>query len=265
MTEASTDYSQLESSKVSPDSESYDEQGRVTFCPGCGHGSVNVILSEVIHDLELRERSLMVFGVGCGTGGMYLHKVDRVATPHGRASDVATGISRVLSDRVVVQYSGDGDACAIGLAGLLHACARRENFIVLIYNNNAYGMTGGQLGPTTCEVVPTTTFVHGRDKEVQGFPLDILDLVAPLPGCVFASRQRLSSGKNIFKAKKVLQKAFEVHLAGIKGVKLIDFLGDCNVNWKGDRTFTPITANQLIEEEISPYFRQGTVKAPEGY
>ena len=124
-------------------------------------------------------------------------------------------------------------------------------------------MTGGQLGPTTCEVVPTTTFLHGRDKEVQGYPLDIIELAKSLPGCVFAARERLTSGKNMFKAKKTLLKAIQYHLDGIKGIKLIDFLGNCNVNWKGSETFTPLTANQLIEEKVIQYFTQGIVKSPE--
>jgi pyruvate/2-oxoacid:ferredoxin oxidoreductase beta subunit len=258
-------YDEREAARISPDSEVYDEAGRVTFCAGCGHGTENILFSEVIEELGIARRTVLVLGVGCGTASMYIQKVDRIATPHGRASDVATGISRVLPDRVVVQYSGDGDACAIGLGGLLHACARRENFIVLIYNNNAYGMTGGQLGPTTSEVVPTTTFLHGRDKEVQGFPLDIVDLVQPLPGCVFAARERLTTGPNVLRARKTIKKAFDIHLAGVKGIKLIDLLGNCNVNWKGDRTFTPITANQLIDDEVSKYFKLGVSKLPEGF
>ena len=258
-------HDEREAAKISPDSEVYDEAGRVTFCAGCGHGTENILFSEVVEELGIAPRTILVLGVGCGTASMYIQRVDRVATPHGRASDVATGISRVLPERVVVQYSGDGDACAIGLGGLLHACARRENFIVLIYNNNAYGMTGGQLGPTTSEVVPTTTFLHGRDKEVQGFPLDIVDLVQPLPGCVFAARERLTTGPNVLRARKTIKKAFEIHLAGVKGIKLIDLLGNCNVNWKGDRTFTPITANQLIDDEVSKYFKLGVSKAPEGF
>ncbi len=249
--------------KVSPHASNYMMEMPVHFCPGCGHGSLSSMLSEIVEELDLQARAILVAGVGCGTAMLFQQTMHRVATPHGRASDVATGISRVLPDRIVIQYSGDGDACAIGLAGLLHACARRENFIVLIYNNNTYGMTGGQLGPTTCEVVPSTTFVHGRDQEIMGFPLDIIELVKSLPGCVFAARQIVTSGKNVLKAKRLLKRAFEYHLDGVRGIKLIDFLGNCNVNWKGEKTFTPITANQLIEDEVSRYFTQGIVKTPE--
>ncbi|MCB9557606.1 MAG: 2-oxoglutarate oxidoreductase [Deltaproteobacteria bacterium] len=257
-----SDYRDIPAEKVSPASEAYNAAMPVTFCAGCGHGTVNVLLSEVIEELGIQERAVMIAGVGCGTASLFVQNIKRMAVPHGRASDVATGVSRVLPDRVVVQYSGDGDACAIGLAGLLHACARRENFIVLIYNNNAYGMTGGQLGPTTSEVVPTTTFIQGRDKEIMGYPLDIVELAKALPGCVFAARERITTGKNVFRAKKTLKKAFEYHVDGVKGIKLIDFLGNCNVNWKGAQTFTPVTANQLIEDEVSKYFVQGTVKEP---
>jgi len=253
------------SKRVSPNAPVFNDEVPITFCPGCGHGTVNILLSEVVAEMGLQKKLVFVVGVGCGTMSMHLQRLDRVATPHGRASDVATGISRVMPDRVLVQYSGDGDACAIGLAGLLHACARRENFIVLIYNNNVYGMTGGQLGPTTSEGVPTTTFLAGREKEIQGYPLDILSLVKQFPGCVFAAREILTTGQNIFRARKSLEKAFKIHQDGVKGIKLIDFLGNCNVNWKGEKTFTPVTANALIDNEISKNFELGTVKVPEGY
>ena len=257
------DFTQIQSKKVSPHSDVFQEQRHISFCAGCGHGSLNIMLAEIIEELQIQKQTVMVTGVGCGSASGGLQRVDVVGTPHGRASDVCTGISRMLPEKTVVQYSGDGDSCAIGLAGLLHSCARQENFIVLIYNNNTYGMTGGQLGPTTSAVVPTTTFLSGRDKDIQGFPLDIIDLVTPLPGCVFAARERLTTGKNVFHAKRTLKKAFELHLSGVRGIKLIDFLGNCNVNWKGDRTFTPITANELIDEEVSKYFKLGVAKQPE--
>ncbi len=256
------DFTQIQSKKVSPHSDVFQEQRHISFCAGCGHGSLNILLAEIIEELDIQTKTVLVTGVGCGSASGGLQRVDVVGTPHGRASDVCTGVSRMLPEKTIVQYSGDGDSCAIGLAGLLHSCARQENFIVLIYNNNVYGMTGGQLGPTTSEVVPTTTFMSGRDKDVQGFPLDIIDLVKPLPGCVFAARERLTTGKNIFHAKKTLKKAFDLHLSGVRGIKLIDFLGNCNVNWKGDRTFTPITANELIDDEVSKYFKLGVAKEP---
>src|SRR5262245_2888642 len=137
-----------------------------TWCPGCGHGSYTQILSDVIHELGIQDQVVLVPGVGCGGPIIGILRVHSVNSPHGRASDVCTGIVRAMPDKVVIQYSGDGDSCAIGLSGLMHACNRAENFIVLIYNNNAYGMTGGQTGPTTTKESPTTTFQPGRDEAV---------------------------------------------------------------------------------------------------
>ncbi len=118
-----------------------------SWCPGCGHGSVSQILCDLVTELDLAEKTILALGVGCGSTIAAQMEVNTVLSPHGRASDTATGVSRMAPERIVVQYSGDGDACGIGLAGLMHACNRRENFIVVIYNNNAYGMTGGQMGP----------------------------------------------------------------------------------------------------------------------
>lgn len=237
-----------------------------SWCPGCGHGSLSLMIAEAIAAHDLQERVVLSVGVGCGsTLPQQLH-VHSVATPHGRASDVATGLSRMLPDRVVVQYSGDGDACAIGLAGLLHACHRKENFIVFIYNNNVYGMTGGQIGPTTSAAVPTTTFPNGRPEEVMGYPLDIMDMLRHLPGVAYAARCSTSSSKRLLSARKVIDKAFRMHLAGVRGMKVVDVMGNCNVNWKGGgQTFTPLTANQLIEDKILASFPLGEVRVTDDF
>jgi 2-oxoglutarate ferredoxin oxidoreductase subunit beta len=172
----------------------------------------------------------------------------------------------MLTDRVVFQYSGDGDACGIGLAGLMHASARGENFIVFIYNNNVYGMTGGQMGPTTSRDVPTTTFQSGRDASVMGHPIDIVATLSGFPGVAYSARVALSSGVRVKKAAKVVKRAFEIHLDGVRGIKLVDVLGNCNVNWKGGGvTFTPESANDFIESSIMGHFQMGEVRRPEGY
>jgi 2-oxoglutarate ferredoxin oxidoreductase subunit beta len=148
----------------------------------------------------------------------------------------------------------------------MHACNRAENFIVLIYNNNAYGQTGGQMGPTTTKEVPTTTFQHGRDEAVQGYPMDIIKTLQHFPGVAYAARVALTSGPRYAEAHRVVRRAFDLQLAGVRGIKIIDALGNCNVNWKGGgTTFTPESANDFIEETIKPYFVMGEQRVPEGW
>jgi len=234
-----------------------------TWCPGCGHGTLATLIAEAIAELGIRDQTILCAGVGCGTSIVSQIDVHSVATPHGRASDTATGISRMLPDRTVFQYSGDGDACGIGLAGLIHACARAENFIVFIYNNNVYGMTGGQVGPTTSPQVPTTTFQSGRDAAVMGYPIDIIKTLEPYPGVAYSARVALASGVLVKKAAKTIRKAFQIHLDGVRGIKIVDVLGNCNVNWKGGGvTFTPKTANEFIESTIMKNFVMGEVRLP---
>ena len=237
-----------------------------TWCPGCGHGSVTQAVAEIIHELGIRERIVLAVGVGCGGAICALLNTHSVNAPHGRASDVATGVSRMMPESVVVQYSGDGDSCAIGLSGLMHACNRGENFLVIIYNNNAYGMTGGQMGPTTTKEVPTTTFPEGRDETVMGYPMDIIRTLAHFPGVAYAARCAVTSGPRYGEARRVLKRAFDVHLDGHRGIKIVDVLGNCNVNWKGGGvTFTPETANDLIEDSIMGHFVMGEQRVPEAY
>jgi pyruvate/2-oxoacid:ferredoxin oxidoreductase beta subunit len=237
-----------------------------TWCPGCGHGTAATLIADTIAELGIRDQTILCAGVGCGTSIVAQLDVHAVSTPHGRASDTATGMSRMLPDRVVFQYSGDGDACGIGLAGLIHACARGENFIVFIYNNNVYGMTGGQVGPTTSPEVPTTTFQSGRDATVMGHPIDIIKTLESYPGVAYSARAALASGVLVKKAAKAVKKAFQIHLDGVRGIKIVDLLGNCNVNWKGGGvTFNPQTANEFIESTIMKSFVMGEVRVPEGY
>jgi 2-oxoglutarate ferredoxin oxidoreductase subunit beta len=237
-----------------------------TWCPGCGHGTLASLIADAIDQLGLQDRTILCPGVGCGTSIISQIDVNAVMCPHGRASDAATGLSRMLPDRTVVQYSGDGDACGIGLAGLMHACARGENFLVFIYNNNVYGMTGGQMGPTTTPEVPTTTFQSGRDETVMGHPIDIIKTLEAYPGVAYSARVSLASGVLVKKAAKIVKRAFQIHLDGVRGIKIVDVLGNCNVNWKGGGvSFTPATANEFIEHTIMKYFEVGEVRVPEGY
>ncbi len=239
---------------------------QASWCPGCGHGSLSLMIAAAIDDLGIQDKVVLSVGVGCGSTVPQQLNVHSVATPHGRASDVATGLSRMLQDRVVVQYSGDGDAYAIGLSGLLHACNRQENFLVFVYNNNVYGMTGGQIGPTTSPAVPTTTFQDGRPEDVMGHAMDIMNMLQYLPGVAYAARCSTSSSKRLISARKMIRKAFQIHIDGAKGMKVVDVMGNCNVNWKGaGKTFTPLSANQLIEDEILKSFPLGEVRVPHDY
>lgn len=236
-----------------------------TWCPGCGHGTLAELIAAAIDELGIRDRTILCAGVGCGTSIVSQIDTHAVATPHGRASDTATGLSRMLPDRIVCQYSGDGDACGIGLAGLMHAAARGENFLVFIYNNNVYGMTGGQVGPTTSPGVPTTTFQSGRDATVMGHPIDIVQTLASYPGVAYSARVALASGVLVKKAAKIVKRAFRYHLDGVRGIKLVDVLGNCNVNWKGGGvTFTPQSANEFIEASIMKHFHIGELRVPGG-
>src|SRR5262245_36288679 len=255
----------VEATRISPSTEVMTGL-ETTWCPGCGHGSFTQILADVIQEMGIAEQVVLCAGVGCGSPIILMLGVHAVNSPHGRASDVCTGIVRAQPESVVIQYSGDGDSCAIGLSGLMHACNRAENFLVMIYNNNVYGMTGGQMGPTTTKEVPTTTFQGGRDESVMGFPIDIIKTLAHFPGVAYAARCALTSGPRYVEARKIVRHAFEIHEAGVHGMKVIDALGNCNVNWKGGGvTFTPESANDFIEATIMPYFEMGELRLPDGY
>ncbi len=256
----------VETSKISPGADDVMTGLPMTWCPGCGHGTLTQLIADVISELNIRDRAILAIGVGCGGSIVAQLDVHAVFAPHGRASDTATGVARMLPDRVVIQYSGDGDSIGIGLAGLMHSCNRAENFLVFIYNNNVYGMTGGQMGPTTTKEVPTTTFQSGREEDVMGYPMDIVKTVAHFPGVAYAARVALTSATRYSQARKIVKRAFDIHLAGIKGMKIVDALGNCNVNWKGGGvTFTPETANEFIEDSIMGYFEMGERSVPEGY
>ncbi len=216
-----------------------------SWCPGCGHGSLSLMLATAIDDLGIQDK--VVLSVGCGSTVPQQLNVHSVATPHGCASDVATGLSRMLPDRVVVQYSGDGDAYAIGLSGLLHACNRQENFLVFVYNNKVYGMTGDQIGPTTSPAVPTTTFQQRRPEEVVGHAMDIMNMLQHMPGVAYAARCSTSFSKRLLSARKIIRKAFQIHLDGVKGMKVVDVMGNCNVNWKGGGL---VVYNRMVLEAI---------------
>ena len=185
--------------------------------------------------------------------------VDMQEAAHGRACAVATGIKRVQPDKFVFTYQGDGDLAAIGTAETIHAANRGENFLIVFINNGVYGMTSGQMAPTTLPGMVTTTSPFGRDVKVQGHPLKIADLVASLPGAAYVTRQSVHKPVNVRKAKKTFQKAFEYQKRGL-GTCLVEIVSNCPSNWK----MTPLESNKFVEDKMIPFYPLGDLKVPEG-
>jgi 2-oxoglutarate ferredoxin oxidoreductase subunit beta len=229
------------------------------FCPGCHHGIIHRLLAETIDLFKVRERTICVASVGCSVFMYDYFDVDVLEAPHGRASAVATGVKRARPQNFVFTYQGDGDLASIGIAESLHCANRGEHLTVLFVNNTVYGMTGGQMAPTTMLGQVTTTTPFGREFSREGYPIRMTELMADLEGTAFAARVAVNSIKNLLQAKKVLKKAFEVQLSG-SGFAFVEFLSTCPTNWK----MTPLAANQRIADEMIPYFPLGIFKERTG-
>ena len=200
------------------------------YCPGCSHGTVHNLVAEVIEDLGIQDKTIGVSPVGCSVFAYnYLH-IDWSQAAHGRACAVATAIKRTNPDKMVFTYQGDGDLAAIGTAETIHACNRGENIVVIFINNAIYGMTGGQMAPTTLVGMKTATSPYGRDPKIHGFPYKIADMIAPLPGVCYVTRQSVHTPAAVRKAKKAIRKAFENALAG-KGLSFVEMVSTCNSGW----------------------------------
>lgn len=230
----------------------------LSYCPGCGHGTAHRIAMEVIEELGLEEQTVGVAPVGCSVLAYDFMNVDMQQAAHGRAPAVATGIKRCYPDKIVFTYQGDGDLAAIGTAETIHACNRGENITIIFINNGIYGMTGGQMAPTTLPGMRSSTSPYGRDVETMGNPLKITELVAQLPGTCFVTRQSVHTPGNVRKAKKALRKAFELQMQK-KGTSFVEIVSNCNSGWK----MTPVQANQWMEENMFPYYPLGDIKVPE--
>ncbi len=225
------------------------------FCPGCHHGIVHRLVAECIDLYDLRSKTIGVASVGCSVFLYEYFDVDVVEAPHGRAAAVATGVKRAMPDRFVFTYQGDGDLAAIGTAEIIHAGNRGEKITVIFVNNTVFGMTGGQMAPTTMPGQETTTTPFGREPQKNGFPIKMSELMADLTGTTFVARVAVNNPKNLMKAKKVLKKAFEVQIEG-KGFSFVEVLCACPTNWK----MTPQAATKRVEEEMIPYFPLGIFK-----
>lgn len=228
------------------------------YCPGCGHGTAHRILAEVIDEMGIQNDTIGVAPVGCSVLAYNYFDVDMTEAAHGRAPAVATGIKRVFPEKYVFTYQGDGDLAAIGTAETIHACNRGENILIVFINNGIYGMTGGQMAPTTLEGMKSSTSPRGRDIKTMGNPLKITELVAQLPGTFFVTRHSVHTPANVRKAKRAIKKAMEYQKLN-KGTCLVEIVSNCNSGWK----MTPVQANQWMEENMFPFFPLGDIKVPQ--
>ncbi|SFP95937.1 thiamine pyrophosphate-dependent enzyme [Caldicoprobacter faecalis] len=225
------------------------------YCPGCTHGIVHRLVAEAIDELGIRERTIGVAPVGCAVFAYEYFNCDMQEAAHGRAPAVATGIKRVLPDRVVFTYQGDGDLAAIGTAEIVHAATRGENITVIFINNAIYGMTGGQMAPTTLIGQVTTTTPYGRDPGKAGYPIRMSEMLATLEGSAYIERVSVHDIKHINQAKRAIKKAFEIQLAG-KGFSMVEVLSTCPTNWG----MTPVEALKWLEQNMIPYYPLGVKK-----
>jgi 2-oxoglutarate ferredoxin oxidoreductase subunit beta len=227
------------------------------YCPGCTHGIAHRLVAEVIDELDIFEKTLAVAPVGCSVFCYDYFDCDAYQASHGRAPAVATGVKRVLPDKVVFTYQGDGDLAAIGTGEVVHAAARGENFTTIFINNAIYAMTGGQMAPTTLLGQKTTTTPFGRDHKLNGSPVRICEMLSVLDGTAYAARVSLHNPANVAKAKKAIRKAFEVQMAGL-GFSIVEVLSSCPTNWG----LPPLKALKWLEENMIPYYPLGEFKKP---
>lgn len=219
------------------------------YCPGCTHGVAHRLVAEILEEMNLQERTIGVASVGCSVFAYNYFDCDFVEAAHGRAPAMATGIKRVLPDRIIFTYQGDGDLASIGMAEIVHSAARGENITAIFINNANYGMTGGQMAPTTLPGQKTTSSPTGRDIENMGYPIRTAEMLATLDGSGYIVRRSLHDPKNIRKAKKAIRLAFETQDRGL-GFSMVELLSSCPTNWG----LNPIQALKWIEERMIPYF-----------
>lgn len=229
------------------------------YCPGCTHGVAHHLIAEVLDEMGLRGKTIGVASVGCSVFAYHYMNFDFVQAPHGRAPAMATGVKRLLPDRIVLTYQGDGDLASIGMAEIVHAAARGENITVFFLNNTNYGMTGGQMAPTTLPGMKTTSSPNGRDVETQGFPIRVAEMLATLDGAGYIVRRSLHDPKNIRMAKKAIRMAFETQARGL-GFSMVELLSTCPTNWG----MTPVASLKFVEEHMVPAYPLGDYKVAAG-
>lgn len=225
------------------------------YCPGCTHGIVHRLIAEVIDELEIEGKTIGVSPVGCTYNNYEYFNCDMVQAAHGRAPAVATGIKRVHPGNVVFTYQGDGDLAAIGTAEIVHAAARGEKITTVFVNNAIYGMTSGQMAPTTLVGQVTTTSPFGRKPEIHGFPVKVSELLSTLDGAAYIERVSMHDIKNINNAKKAIKKAFKVQMANL-GFSLVEVLSTCPTNWGLD----PVESLKWVQDKMIPNYPLGNFK-----
>ena len=225
------------------------------YCPGCSHGTVHKIIAEIIEEMDIQDKTIGITPVGCSVFAYNYIDIDWQQAAHGRAPAVATAVKRLCPDKYVFAYQGDGDLASIGTAEIMHACNRGENIVVIFINNAIYGMTGGQMAPTTLIGQVTSTSPYGRNVELNGHPLRITELLAQLKGTCYVTRQSVQTPAAARKTKKAIRKAFE-NSALKKGTSFVEVVSTCSSGWK----LTPVEANKWMEENMFPEYPLGDIK-----
>ncbi|MCD6661099.1 MAG: thiamine pyrophosphate-dependent enzyme [Lentimicrobium sp.] len=227
----------------------------LSYCPGCGHGTAHRIVMEVLEEMGIQDKTIGIAPVGCSVLAYEFMNIDMQQAAHGRAPAVATAVKRLNPDKFVFTYQGDGDLAAIGTAETIHACNRGENIVIIFVNNGIYGMTGGQMAPTTLPGMKSSTSPYGRDVHTMGNPLKITELIAQLPGTIYVTRQAVHTPANVRKTKKAVRKAFENQKLK-KGLSFVEIVSNCNSGWK----MTPRQANEWMVEHMFPFYPLGDIK-----
>lgn len=225
------------------------------YCPGCGHGTAHRLIAEVIEEMDIQSETIGITPVGCAVLMYNYLDIDMQEAAHGRAPALATAVKRLMPEKFVFTYQGDGDLAAIGTAETIHACNRGENITVFFINNGIYGMTGGQMAPTTLVDMMSSTSPYGRDVQMMGNPLKMTELVAQLPGTWYVTRQAVHTPSNVRKAKKAIRKAIENQKLK-KGLSLVEIVSNCNSGWK----MSPVQANKWMVENMFPFYPLGDIK-----
>jgi 2-oxoglutarate ferredoxin oxidoreductase subunit beta len=225
------------------------------YCPGCGHSVIHRVMTEVIDEMNLQERAIGIPPPGCSVFAYYYFDVDMAESAHGRGAAVATGIKRAFPEAIVFTYQGDGDLAAIGTAETIHAANRGEKITAIFVNNAVYGMTGGQMAPTTLLNQQTTTTPYGRDRKIEGYPIKMSEILALVEGTVYIERTAVNSPANIRRTKKAIRKAFQTQIDDL-GFSLVEILSPCPTNWK----MSPLEAWQWIDREMTKVFPLGVIK-----
>ncbi|MCE2615950.1 MAG: thiamine pyrophosphate-dependent enzyme [Phocaeicola sp.] len=229
------------------------------YCPGCSHGVVHKLIAEIVEEIGMADKTVAISPVGCAVFAYNYLDIDWQEAAHGRAPAVATAIKRLWPDRLVFTYQGDGDLACIGTCETIHTLNRGENIAIIFINNAIYGMTGGQMAPTTLVGMKTATCPYGRDPKIHGFPLKIADIAAQLDGTCYVTRQAVDSVAHIRKAKAAIRKAFDNSMEG-KGASLVEIVSTCNSGWK----MSPNKANEWMEENMIPFYPLGDLKNTDG-